>query len=741
MRLQPLLVMVVVSCGNPPVDPNATAIETTVHLDPGLGIDQVTTSAAIDSFDGPEAFAPGTLPTAPRRLAASETFAVRVAEALDGKRVMLRVDGLVGGNLVASGGAAAMVVAHKITQVDVTLGAPAICGDGIVRDPLEGCDDGNRTAGDGCSPGCFPEADWACTNPPGGKSTCHAATFDVVGAESTGNRKVVVTFSAPPDPTKALELSSYAIPGLTLGGTPLLSGNTVTLATSSQGAIAYDVIVDGVTRASDGKELSNKVMSFAGRSAFDVASAASNGTTRLTVTFDAPPDPTAAIDRTNYSVPGLTVSGTPTLAGNVVTLTTSAQSAQSYAVTVSNVTRASDGEPLATATANFSGQNGFDVAGAASTGNQRLTVTFNAPPNATLATLNGSYALSGNLAVVGTPTLAGNTVTLTTSSQAATTYTVTVSGVTRASDGQPLSINSATFAGTPITPPTVSAVTVVSTAPDNGIVPYNTGTVTVQLTGTQFASVSCPTRVRLDDLDGAGAAVNTQAISCTVNSDTSITATFPAGIRTNGSNGWDVIVTNSAGSNVTSAKLVPVAGLLVSEPFTGSSTAGPTHEFVEVYNPTATAIDVSPTGVGLNLHIRDTTGGDTPKPLSIINKLVPSHGYFLIVSQESTAADAWYAHRDATYTAMTKDLTPGGGVYLSLSANPNASVLDKVGWGAQPAGGYEGAALAEIANDTSAERLPGGVKGHATDTDNNANDFLAPSTMITPSGTIDPAQP
>src|SRR5207245_2709480 len=109
-----------------------------------------------------------------------------------------------------------------------------------------------------------------------------------------------------------------------------------------------------------------------------------------------------------------------------------------------------------------------------------------------------------------------------------------------------------TIAPNPV-PPTVTNVQVQSTSPDNGSTPYNTGTATVVITGTNFSSVTCPGGVKLDDLNGAGAAVSTATTNCTVDSSTQITATFPAGIRTNGATGWNVLVTNSFGSNATSS--------------------------------------------------------------------------------------------------------------------------------------------------------------------------------------------
>jgi hypothetical protein len=288
--------------------------------------------------------------------------------------------------------------------------------------------------------------------------------------------------------------------------------------------------------------------------------------------------------------------------------------------------------------------------------------------------------------------------------------------------------------------PTVTNVVVLSTAPDNGATPYNTGTVTVQITGTDFASVVCPGGVRLDDLDGAGAAVGTQVQSCTVDSDTQITATFPAGIRTNGTTGWNVKVTNSVGTNTTSAvKFVPRAGLLVGEVYPGTAGAAD-HEFVELYNPTATALNAGT--LGIHLHIRNSTGTDSDKTLTMVTTgNIPSHGFLLFGSSQSTAADAWFSHRDYTYTAAINSLLSNGGVYLSFSATANVQVIDKVGWGTQPAIGCEGTALANIPSDNSAERKPAGGLGHATDTDSNAADFNAASISLTPHGSADPAEP
>jgi cysteine-rich repeat protein len=729
------LVLAVAACGKTEVDPNATAIEVTVRIDPTLGVDQLAISGTVA---GATAFAPGTLPDTPRALDAEESFAILVPDALDGQQVLVRVDALAAGQLVMSGGVIAPVQLHHVSDVAVTLGAPAICGDGIVSDLLETCDDGNTKAGDGCSPSCATEPGWICDG--GGPMSCRPDTFDVIGAISRSNHQIEVTFSAPPEPVAALTLANYMVPSLMLSGTPVLAGSKVTLTTSSQMPTGYDVIVQNVTRASDAKPLSTTVAPFGGRPSFDVMSAASTSDTQVVVMFNAPPDPAAAATAANYTIGNLTVIGTPVLAGTAVTLTTSMQMSQSYTVAVANVTRASDGEPLGAGTATFSGRDGFDVATAESSRNRQIVVTFNGPPNAAQATNAANYSAAG--LVLSAPVLAGNTVTLTTSAQTGgMMYMVAVANVTRASDGSTLSINMAPFTGTPIVAPLVQDVAIITTVPNNGVVPYNTGTTTIRITGIDFATVTCPAGVKLDDRDGGGAAVNTVVTSCTVDSDNQITAVVPAGVRTNGVTGWNVIVTNMVGSNVSSdVPFVPRAGLLISEVYVGSSAASD-HQFVELYNPTATALDTG--ALGVRLHIRSAAGADVAPPLTSIHTAVPSHGFFLFASGASASGDLWFAHRDATYKTNGNGavLVPDGGVCISLSATSNAKVLDKVGWGASVAGSFEGTAAMQIPPDQSIERLPAGGMGHATDTDVNALDFTAPSTTITPRGTADPPQP
>jgi hypothetical protein len=564
--------------------------------------------------------------------------------------------------------------------------------------------------------------------------------FNVASAASTGRTTITVTFDAPPTMAQATTLGNYSVSGgLALSGMPVLAGNTVTITTATQAPGNYTVTVSNVTRASDSTPLTVTTATFT-HASFNVASAVAVSHTSLTVTFDAPPTAAQATTLGNYSVPGLTLSGTPSLSGNTVTITSAGQSNTSYTVTVNNVTRASDGEPLVTKTATFTGRASFDVASAAGPTSASITVTFNAAPDPTQAATLAAYAVPG-LTLIGTPLLSGNTVTIQTSQQSNVNYTVTVTGVTRASDGEPLTGKTATFAGNPVAIATVTNVVVQSTNPSNGTIYYNTGTVTVVISGTDFAFVTCLTGVALNDLDGAGAGVNTHPTSCTVDSDTQITATFPSGVRTNGNLGWDVRVTNSAGTNTTSAvKLVPKAGLLISEVYIGA-TANNSAEFLQLYNPTANSLNMST--LGMAIHLRSGGGStDNNMALTIVNATVPSH-HFVMIASTASSSNSWWSHRDVTYNtaAIPYELASSRCAYVSLSATAQSKVLDKVGWNVSSGTSREGTALPDIFNDNSVQRKPAGGAGAATDTDNNNSDFNAQNTSITVWGTADPAQP
>jgi len=269
--------------------------------------------------------------------------------------------------------------------------------------------------------------------------------FDVSSAMALRTDAISITFSGVPNPALAQDLMNYDIPGLTLAGNSTLAGSTITIGTSAQASMTYTVTVSNITRLMDGQPLTMNTATFAGRTPFELLNAAPMAATSLVVTFNDPPDPGAAADIGNYTIAGLGVSAA-TLAGSAVTLTTDPQLAQLYNLTVSNVKRASDFEPLHVSTAQFTGRTTFDVSAAASVDATHVTVTFDAAPAPTAATTASNYTIPG--LVVSAASLTGSDVTLTTDAQVATSYTVTAANITRASDAEPLTTAAATFTGT-----------------------------------------------------------------------------------------------------------------------------------------------------------------------------------------------------------------------------------------------------------------------------------------------------
>jgi hypothetical protein len=307
-----------------------------------------------------------------------------------------------------------------------------------------------------CGTGGACPADYTCGSDNicrrnGSTAMCSTAPveFDVQSAMATSSHEVQVVFTGPPNSTEAGSPASYSISGLTVTAATV-SASTVTLETSPQAAMTYTVTVGSVTRASDGAGLTTSTATFAGRPAFDVASATAVGSHAISVVFDAAANGSQAMNASNYALSGgLTLAGAPpslSTDGKTVTMGTSAQTATTFTVTVANVQRASDFEPLTVASAMFTGRAPFDVASAASTGALAMTVTFDAAPDMTQAQTAINYAVSG--LVLSNAVLAGNTVTLTTSAQGVGTYTVTVANVTRASDAEPLTTSTAMFTGT-----------------------------------------------------------------------------------------------------------------------------------------------------------------------------------------------------------------------------------------------------------------------------------------------------
>lgn len=177
---------------------------------------------------------------------------------------------------------------------------------------------------------------------------------------------------------------------------------------------------------------------------FDVSGAMSVSNVAIAITFDGVPNPAQAQNLANYSIPQLALAGSSMLAGDTITIGTASQAQTTYTVTVTGVTRLTDGAALKMNSATFAGRKPFEVLNATSTSVTSVDVMFNDPPDAA-ATTAANYSIPS--LTVSAASLAGQTVTLTTSAQAAQSYTVTVSNVKRASDGEQMASSTAMFGG------------------------------------------------------------------------------------------------------------------------------------------------------------------------------------------------------------------------------------------------------------------------------------------------------
>lgn len=159
----------------------------------------------------------------------------------------------------------------------------------------------------------------------------------------------------------------------------------------------------------------------------------------------------------------------------------------------------------------------------------------------------------------------------------------------------------------------------------------------------------------------------------------------------------------------------------------GIGTGHANDEFVELYNPTDNAIDLT------NFRLtRKTAGGTASILVSNLSGSIASHHFFLIANPLFTAIgitpDALYS---STSRAITSDNT------IILSGSDHTTVIDKVGFGSAtdfegsvfPSNPVNGGSLERKAFSTSTtiSMEVGGSDeflGNGQDSDNNANDFI-----------------
>ena len=190
-----------------------------------------------------------------------------------------------------------------------------------------------------------------------------------------------------------------------------------------------------------------------------------------------------------------------------------------------------------------------------------------------------------------------------------------------------------------------------------------------------------------------------------------------------------------AGLALLAAGLTPVAaasanpagtGLVISEVYGGGGNSGATflNDFIELYNPTASAISVD----GWSVQYRSQAGNTAA--LTNLAGSVPAGGHYLVQEGGNAAVGDPLPTPDATGTLamsgsngvvlLANDTTPItalGNLAGNATTPPPANLVDMVGYGG--ASSFETANTGvALTNSTSASRNAAGA-----DTDNNADDF------------------
>ncbi|KRE99725.1 hypothetical protein ASG88_14080 [Nocardioides sp. Soil777] len=170
------------------------------------------------------------------------------------------------------------------------------------------------------------------------------------------------------------------------------------------------------------------------------------------------------------------------------------------------------------------------------------------------------------------------------------------------------------------------------------------------------------------------------------------------------------------------------SGLVISEVYgaggngTGSSFRS---DFIELYNPTSSPIDVD----GWSVQYRSTGGTSVGSNITPLTGSVPANSRYLVA--EATGADTTAPALPAPDATGTIAMAGGSGQVLLVSSTTastvgtgnlagNADLVDMVGYGA--ASSFEGAPTGvALTSTTSAARV---VTATQPDTDNNATDFV-----------------
>jgi len=172
-------------------------------------------------------------------------------------------------------------------------------------------------------------------------------------------------------------------------------------------------------------------------------------------------------------------------------------------------------------------------------------------------------------------------------------------------------------------------------------------------------------------------------------------------------------------------------------------TDGTTCQFVELYNPTSSPIDIEGWTISCDQYDDDAT---LPAGASI-----PAHSYYLIADTDASANNEWTTKGWPTPDYDDELIAPStgsDGVKLYNGPIATSNRIDSAGWGTAgdiDADGYETTPFTDVDIGHSIERKPGCPLGNATDAGDNSADFKDqsspnPQNSISPTVTsVDPS--
>lgn len=179
----------------------------------------------------------------------------------------------------------------------------------------------------------------------------------------------------------------------------------------------------------------------------------------------------------------------------------------------------------------------------------------------------------------------------------------------------------------------------------------------------------------------------------------------------------------------------PVSHLVISQiQVAGDGAAASDDEFVELYNPTASAVPIA----GWSLQYKSATGTTFAK-LNIPAGSIQSHGYYLVARSAYNGSPAYDLLNGVFLMAGA-----GGNLYLVnnqtlLTSCASSSIVDKAAYGTGNC--PETAAASAPAANNSILRKPGGAQGSGTDSDDNSVDFLGLAPSVPHNSSSTPATP